>query len=116
MTLRKFGKLDDPKIHLASATPQLVSVCLTPSDTAQDCAGQTLEVLDRIERFLHEAGTRKERVLMAQVWLADITDLDSFNRVWNSWTSADAAPALSIVQAAAYSRDTLVEIRVYASA
>lgn len=118
MSVERAGLIDrpgGPRIHLASAAGALVSVCLTAPDRAQDVAGQTAQILAVIDRHLAELGARRDTVLMAQVWLADIRDHAAFNATWNGWIVPGAEPALSVVQAAASRRDTLVEIRVYAS-
>ena len=104
-----------PRIHLASAVGGLSSVCLTAPDRSEDVAGQTAQILAATDRYLGELGTDRAALLMAQVWLADIGDHGAFNAVWNAWIVPGAEPALSVVQAAASRRDTLVEIRVYAA-
>lgn len=114
---RRFGLIDgpgSPRIHLGAACAQMVSVCLTPDDTSGDAGTQTSEVLARIGDFLRRQGSGPDRLMMAQVWLADIRDLPAFTRAWNAWIPPGHPPALSVVQAAASRRDTLVEIRVYA--
>ena len=44
-------------------------------DTSQDVAGQTRQVLAKIEALLEKAGSSKEQILTANVWLSDISDL-----------------------------------------
>ena len=44
----------------------------TAGDPAQDIAGQTRQVLAKIDGYLADAGIDKTRLLSAQVWLKDI--------------------------------------------
>lgn len=116
--ITKIGRVSGPRspsIHLGAACPQMISSCLTASNKAGDTGEQTREILDVIDSHLSDHGSGREKVLMAQVWLADIRDFAAFRDVWNDWTLPDHPPALSVVEAAASRRDSLVEIRVYAA-
>ena len=116
--IRKLGKISGPKspaIHLASGCASMVTSCMTANDKAGNLSEQTLEILGRIEAHLVELGSSRERLMMVQVWLADIGDFAEFCRVWNDWIPAEHPPALSVVEAAASRRDSLVEIRAYAA-
>ena len=53
-----------------------------PSDTTQDVAGQTAQVLAMVDALLARAGSDKTRILMAQVFLADVADFDAMNSAW----------------------------------
>ncbi|RGP35574.1 Rid family hydrolase [Pseudotabrizicola alkalilacus] len=116
--IRKLGRVSGPKspsIHLAAGCPSMVSSCMTAHNKAGDIAEQTLEILNRIEAHVVEFGASRDKLMMVQVWLADIRDYDAFCAVWNDWCPVDNPPALSVVQAAASRRDLLVEIRAYAA-
>src|SRR5437868_3081751 len=45
-------------------------------DTAQGIEGQTHEVLGHVDRLLAEAGSDKTRILMCQIFLADLADFE----------------------------------------
>jgi len=45
---------------------------LTADDTKLDVKGQTKQILDKVDKFLAEAGTDKSKVLSANIWLTDI--------------------------------------------
>lgn len=46
---------------------------LTADDAKADVKGQTKQILDKVDKFLAEAGTDKsKRVLSANIWLTDI--------------------------------------------
>ena len=63
-------------------------------------ADQTLEILQRIDGLLAEAGTDKSKVLNATVWLNSMDDYDEMNAVWDAWFSGGIAPARTCVESA----------------
>jgi enamine deaminase RidA (YjgF/YER057c/UK114 family) len=81
-----------------------------------DIAGQTQEVLNRVDALLGEAGTDKSRLLTALIHLRSMRDFAAMNAVWDAWVPAGAAPARTTVQAALASDSLLVEITVVAAA
>ena len=80
----------------------------------RDIAGQTQEVLRRIDELLAEAGSSKDRLLSATVYLRDIADFDAMNVEWESWLFGFDAPARTTVEARLAKSDLLVEITVIA--
>ena len=89
----------------------------TSSGTAiTDVAGQTREVLARVDGLLAEAGTDKSRLLAATIHLRDIDDFAEMNAIWETWTADGCAPARTTVQARLASPDLRVEITVIAAA
>ncbi|MDK3075837.1 Rid family hydrolase [Sedimentitalea sp. JM2-8] len=116
--ITKIGRVGGPRspsIHLGAACPQMISSCLTAPDKSGDVAAQTLQILDVIDGHLSDQGSGREKLMMVQVWLADIREFAAFRRIWNDWILPDHPPALSVVEAAASRRDSLVEIRAYAA-
>nr|WP_246221359.1 Rid family hydrolase [Phytoactinopolyspora mesophila] len=91
----------------------MVSVCLTAPEKSGTLAEQTGQILEIIDGHLREAGSSRAKLLMVQVWLAHMDEFPAFRDVWNGWIDPDHVPALSVVQAAASRRDSLVEIRAY---
>jgi enamine deaminase RidA (YjgF/YER057c/UK114 family) len=84
---------------------------MTALNRDQDIKGQTRQTLERIERFLAEAGTDKSRLLTAQIWLKDIArDFEGMNEVWDAWTAPNAAPTRATAQCEMGAPDVLVEI------
>lgn len=81
-----------------------------------DVAGQTQEVLARIDTLLAEAGTDKSRLLTALIHLRDISDFAAMNGAWDAWVPQGAAPARTTVQSALALDSLLVEITVVAAA
>ena len=84
-------------------------------DASQDIEGQTAQVLQAIDRLLAEAGSAKARILMAQVFLADLADYDGMNRAWDAWVAPGQAPCRATVQAALAKPQWRVEIVVTAA-
>jgi enamine deaminase RidA (YjgF/YER057c/UK114 family) len=87
-----------------------------PDDRSADCAGQTRQVLAKIDALLAQSGSDKTRLLSAQIWLKDITaDFAAMNEVWSQWLPDGAAPARATLQADLASPDVLVEIMLTAA-
>ncbi len=70
-----------------------------PDDASADMAGQTRQVLSTIDRLLAEAGSSKSRILMCQIFLADIADIGVMNSVWDAWVDSASSPPRATVQA-----------------
>jgi enamine deaminase RidA (YjgF/YER057c/UK114 family) len=75
---------------------------------------QATEVLASIDKLLAEAGSSKSRILMAQIYLADIADYAGLNSVWDKWV-ASSAPARATVEAKLAKPEWKVEIVVTAA-
>jgi enamine deaminase RidA (YjgF/YER057c/UK114 family) len=88
---------------------------VTPDPTG-DIREQTKQVLDRIDRLLHTAGTDKSKLLTAQVWLSDMRLFEAHNAVWNEWVDSKNPPVRACVQAELWRPNLLVEIMVTAAA
>jgi enamine deaminase RidA (YjgF/YER057c/UK114 family) len=87
-----------------------------PDDTTQDIRGQTAQVLAMVDRLLAEAGSDKARILMTQIFLADIGDVTAMNEVWDAWIPAGNTPPRATVQAAMANAAYKIEIVVTAAA
>jgi enamine deaminase RidA (YjgF/YER057c/UK114 family) len=81
-----------------------------------DAAGQTREILKRIDTLLAEAGTGKSRLLSATIYLRNTDDFDAMNGAWEAWLPAGQAPVRTTVQAPCAGPGLLVEITVIAAA
>jgi len=84
-------------------------------DATQDIRGQTQQVLAAIERLLKLAGSDKTRILMAQIFLADLADFEGMNRAWDAWVAPGNAPGRATVQARLARPEWRVEIVVTAA-
>ena len=86
------------------------------ADTTADIGGQTREVLARIDALLAEAGTSRDRLLTASIYLKAMSDFAAMNECWEKWLASAADPARTTVQAALASDNLLIEITVAAAA
>ncbi|MEM9637991.1 MAG: RidA family protein [Pseudomonadota bacterium] len=76
---------------------------------------QTRDCLARIDGLLQEAGSGRDHILQAVIWLADMADFDEMNAVWDAWVPQGQAPARACGEAR-LARDALkVEIIVTAA-
>jgi enamine deaminase RidA (YjgF/YER057c/UK114 family) len=75
---------------------------------------QAGEVLASIDLLLAEAGSSKVRILMAQIYLADMADYAGLNAVWDRWVGT-SPPARATVQAPLAKPEWKVEIVVTAA-
>lgn len=76
---------------------------------------QTLECLSRVDRLLAEAGSSKECILQAIVWLADISDKTEMDKVWDAWMPEGRGPARACGEAKLGKPELRVEIIITAS-
>jgi enamine deaminase RidA (YjgF/YER057c/UK114 family) len=86
-----------------------------PEDASQDIVGQTRQVLAAIDALLARAGTDKGRIVMAQIFIADLADFPGLNSVWDAWVTPGQAPPRATVQAALAKPEWRVEIVVTAA-
>ena len=84
-------------------------------DKTQDAAGQTREVLARIDALLAEAGSDKTRLLSVQIFLADMQDFAAMNTAWDAWVAPGQTPPRATLQARLADPGWRVEIVVVAA-
>ena len=76
---------------------------------------QTKDCLSRIDALLTEAGSSREHILQAIIWLSDMSYFAEMNAVWNAWVPEGHAPARACGEAK-LARDVLkVEIIITAA-
>jgi enamine deaminase RidA (YjgF/YER057c/UK114 family) len=88
---------------------------IVADDANTDVAGQTGQILDKIDRYLKEAGTDKTRILTATIWLADMKDFAEMNSVWDMWVPKGNTPCRACVESKLANPQYKVEIRVIAA-
>ncbi|VFR19058.1 RidA/YER057c/UK114 superfamily, group 2, YoaB-like protein [plant metagenome] len=86
-----------------------------PDDSTLDIKGQTAQVLATIDRLLAEAGTDKSRILMAQIFVANIAEFPGMNAAWDEWVADGNAPPRATIEARLANPDYKVEIVVTAA-
>ncbi|MEN5083904.1 RidA family protein [Bosea sp. TWI1241] len=76
---------------------------------------QTTEILSIIDGLLAEAGSDKSKLLMVNIWLADMSTFAEMNAVWDGWIQAGATPGRATVEAKLAGPQYTVEIAVIAA-
>jgi enamine deaminase RidA (YjgF/YER057c/UK114 family) len=85
------------------------------SDASLDATGQTANVLAQVDALLERAGTDKSRILMAQIFLADLADFPAMNAAWDAWVAGGSTPPRATVEAKLAKPEWKVEIVVKAA-
>lgn len=94
----------------------LVFVAGTTADNkSASCQAQTTEVLQKIDRFLADAGTDKSKILWCNVWVTDIREKDQMDAAWQAWVDPNNKPARATVESRLATPDTRVEIMMIAA-
>ncbi|WDZ80259.1 RidA family protein (plasmid) [Ensifer adhaerens] len=86
----------------------------TCDDESLDMAGQTREILARIDRYLAEAGTDKTKLLTATIFVTDLGKKPDMDAVWKAWAGPEDLPTRATVGVADLGGDTLIEVVVSA--
>ena len=105
----------DTRIHhgvVHNGTVYLTGQVGTPGTSAE---AQMQEVLDKIDRLLAKAGSKRENILHVQMWLDDMRDFAEVNAVWDAWMPMKHAPARSSGQGRMAQPGMLVELIVTAA-
>jgi enamine deaminase RidA (YjgF/YER057c/UK114 family) len=85
------------------------------ADGSQDVTGQTRQVLAAVDALLARAGTDKSKIVMCQIYLADLADFAAMNAVWEAWVPAGNAPPRATVQARLARPEWKIEVVVTAA-
>ena len=76
---------------------------------------QTEVILAEIDNLLAEAGSDRNKLLSATIWLVSMNDFAEMNSVWDEWVPEGGTPARACVESTLASPDFLVEIAVIAA-
>lgn len=83
-------------------------------DKTLDIGGQTRQVLQKIDDLLAQAGTTRDRLVTAQIWLASMSDFAGLNAVWDAWVVPGETPTRCCGKVELADPDFRVEIVVTA--
>ena len=87
-----------------------------PADAgATTVAAQARVILAQIDRLLAEAGTSKQNLLSATIWLKDMSTFGEMNEVWDKWVAPGSTPARATVEARLAGPQYLIEIAAIAA-
>lgn len=84
-------------------------------DASADIQGQTAQVLAAIDALLARVGSDKSKILMVQIFLADLVDFAGMNTVWDAWVVPGQTPPRATVQAALAKPEWKIEVVVTAA-
>ncbi len=76
---------------------------------------QAQTMLAKVANLLEEAGSSKEHMLSATIYLRDMKDFAAFNEVWDNWVIPATQPARACVEARMARDILLCEISVVAA-
>jgi enamine deaminase RidA (YjgF/YER057c/UK114 family) len=88
---------------------------IVADDSSADVAGQTRQILAKIDRLLAACGSNKSKLLSANIWLTDITTRPAMNEVWTGWVDPANLPVRACVEAKLADPKLSVEIMVVAA-
>lgn len=84
-------------------------------DVDTDITTQTQTVLAKIEKLLTDAGSSKEHLLSATIWLKTMDDFTAMNAVWDEWVKDVIPPARACGESRLAHDSLLVEITITAA-
>ena len=102
-----------------SEVAEFKGVLYLAGQVAENCDGdiraQTREVLASIEKTLTRHWSSKDRILQCQIYLANKSDFEAMNEVWDRWVTPGATPPRATLQAGFFRDGRLIEIVVIAA-
>ena len=105
-----------PIMHRAGAANGFVFFGgIIADDLSLDMAGQTQQVLDKLESYLAEAGTNKECIVSATAYVSDLNLKKGMNDVWTQWFDPEHLPARATLGVADLGENVLLELVVTAA-
>ena len=85
------------------------------ADASQGIREQTITMLDKVDILLEQAGSDREHILSATIYIKDMALFAQMNAVWDAWVPEGHAPARACVEASMARPELLVEISVVAA-
>ena len=85
------------------------------ADATQGIEHQTQTMLDKVDQLLVDAGSDKQHMLSATIYIKDMQDFSAMNTIWDNWVPEGYAPARACVQASMARPELLVEVSVVAA-
>ncbi|MGO2088972.1 MAG: RidA family protein [Oceanisphaera sp.] len=86
-----------------------------PKDASKGITEQTASMLEKVDELLLEAGSSREHMLSAMIFVKTMKDFAAMNAVWDAWVPEGHAPARTCVEGAMAREEVLVEIAVTAA-
>lgn len=97
MTIRRIDQ-DGPFAQAVVAGGIVYIAGQVADDASSPIDEQTLQVLQKIDKLLADAGTDKSALLSVNVYLTDIDDFAAMNTVWANWVPDGSKPVRATVE------------------
>ncbi|OGV53249.1 MAG: hypothetical protein A2017_06180 [Lentisphaerae bacterium GWF2_44_16] len=85
------------------------------NERTPDIRQQTRGMLENVQKLLDSAGSSRDKILSATVYLKNMGDFQAMNEIWDEWIPEGQAPARACVQAKMAYEEVLVEISIIAA-
>lgn len=76
---------------------------------------QTQDCLARVDALLEQAGSSRDQILQAIIWVSDMAHFAEMNAVWDAWVPEGHAPARACGEAKLARLELKVEVIVTAA-
>ena len=76
---------------------------------------QTQDCLARVDALLEQAGSSRDQILQAIIWVSDMAHFAEMNAVWDAWVPEGHAPARACGEAKLARPELKVEVIVTAA-
>ncbi len=84
-------------------------------DASKNIVEQTQTMLAKVDALLLQAGSSRQHILSATIYIKTMDDFSEMNRVWDAWIPEGHSPARACVAAQMARPELLVEISVVAA-
>lgn len=85
------------------------------NDRKAGIEGQTADVLAKIDALLAEAGSNRSKLVAVNIFLPQIGDFESMNKIYDAWVDPERLPARACVEARLADPDLRIEITAVAA-
>lgn len=85
-----------------------------PANPEANAHDQIVNVLAQIDQLLAQLNSDKSMIIDALIFLADLSDYETLNEVWDRWVIPKQAPARTTVQAKLAHPAWKIEIKIVA--
>ena len=83
--------------------------------SGESATEQTQDCLARIDALLEQAGSSRSQILLAIIWVSDMSFFTEMNAVWDNWVPTGHAPARACGEAKLARPELKVEIIITAA-
>ncbi|WP_335672093.1 RidA family protein [Phyllobacterium zundukense] len=70
---------------------------IVADDDSLDMAGQTREVLAKLDTYLRESGSDRSKLLSATIFITDMNVKPDMDAVWKEWLAPDDLPTRATI-------------------